>query len=608
MHSFLQKKPFLSSVLLNTLFFGLCLSLLYTRFGTTDDLEMQMVLAGKCLVAESSPNLRWTHLFIGNVLSTAYRTFPTIPWYGLYLTLAHWMGMTAILYSILVRQSSFLRLGVFTIFFAMGEVVLLQELQYTSSALILGTGAVFLLFTAIQSTRDERYLAWWIIGTLLLLLVGMMRWDAFLLIVILGTPLLLYAILEETKYALRHLLLATSILIAAWGVEQSHYLLQNQDPSWKHYNTYKHSLAAHDILDYKKPQYHWSPSTADDYFYRVGWQYEDLVLFQHWFFADSTVYGLRQFKALQQAFQGRPFTKEHIQERCWQLFVSQVWSDYVFYGFLFLLILMIVTKGNKSWYILLFIQISLVFAILAFLHVYKHLPERVSYPLAFYLMALGALFVNGALLERSTKIKLLCVLCLFAGSNLKLSCFRSHKVATEKQHWTTALNNLQAKPEQLYIGGGDFYLHPLMTPYQSLEDTLFDDFNMLDFGHFANSPNHYQQLKNFGIENIHLQAPIDSNIYFVHRHNASIIPWYINFVERHYNRYIEFELLHKEKLVNIAVYRIKEQIRKEPNSQGISLSNQEEFGIMPEESTIFKPDSTKPLLPIKNNTPFRLQQ
>lgn len=608
MRSLLQQKPFLSSALLNALFFGLCLSLLYTRFGTTDDLEMQMVLAGKSLLAEPSANLRWTHLFIGSPLSAAYRAFPSVPWYGWYLTLAHWMGMTAILYSILIRHASFFRLSIFMAFFAAAEVILLQELQYTSSALILGTGAVFLLFTAIQHPEDSRRKIWWITGAALLLLVEMMRWDAFLLVVILGTPLLLYGIIEEKKQAVRHLLLASGILVAAWGLEQSHYLIQNQDPAWEHYNEYKHSLAAHDILDYKKPQYQWSPSTADDYFYRVGWKYEDLKLFEHWFFADSTVYGLRHFKALQQTFQDCPYTEAHTHERYWQFFVSQIWQDYVFYGFLFLLILLLFTKGNRNWYLLLLVQLALVFAILAYLYVYKHLPERVSYPLAFYLMGLGTLFAGGDLLERSTKVKILLAVGLLACSNLKLGSFRSYQTATQKQLWTAALDSLQAQPDELYIGGGDFYLQPLMTPYQSLEDTLFDDFNMLDFGHFANSPNHYQQLANFGIENIHLQAPIDSNIYFVHRYNASIIPWYVNFVERHYKRYIAFELVRKEEQVNIAVYRIVEQIRKEPNSQGISISNQEEFGLLPKDPLTFEADSSKPSLNILSKEPFFLRQ
>ncbi len=147
-----------------------------------------------------------------------------------------------------------------------------------------------------------------------------------------------------------------------------------------------------------------------------------------------------------------------------------------------------------------------------------------------------------------------------------------------------------------------------MTPYQSLEDSLFADFNMLDFGHFANSPNHYQQLANFGIENIHLQAPIDSNIYFVHRYNAPIIPWYINFVERHYDRYIEFELVRRETQVDIAIYRIKEQIRVQPNSQGISLSNQEEFGIVPKDPNAVEPDSSKPRINVLIEQPFFLVQ
>ncbi len=516
--------------------------------------------------------------------------------------------MTALLYSLLLRQPTLFKLSIFAVFFATAEVLLLQELQYTSSALVLGFGAVFLLFTAIEQAADPRRKIWWSAAALLLLVVEMMRWDAFLLVVILGTPLLLYAIVEEKKQALRHLLWATGILVAAWGLEQSHYWIQNQDPAWKYYNAYKHSLAAHDVLDYKKPQYKWTPSTADDYFYRVGWKYEDLKLFEHWFFADSTVYGLRQFKAMQTAFQACPYEEEHLKERYWQFFVSYVWSDYVFYGFLFLMLLLLFTKGNRPLYWLVALQLLLALAILGYLFVYKHLPERVSYPLAFYLMGLGTLLSKGQLQERATKIKLVLTLGLLALSTLKLATFRSSQTATQKVLWAAALDSLDAQANELYIGGGDFYLHPLMTPYQSLEDSLFDDFNMLDFGHFANSPNHYQQLANFGIKNIHLQAPIDSNIYFVHRYNASIIPWYINFVERHYDRYIQFDLVRREKQVNIAVYRIREQIRKEPNSQGISLDNQAEFGIVPKDPDAIVPDSSKPLIDVYTNRQFYLSK
>lgn len=589
----LQRYPFLSSLGTNALLFALFLGIWYTRYGTTDDVEMQLVVAGQCVLPAPSAQLRWTHWILGQCLSTLYTWIPSIPWYGYYLTFTHFMGMTLLLYWWLVVRPNGWTIGFFTVFFTVGETVLLQELQYTSSALVLGIGAVWLLFGAIGA--DQRRPLWWLAGSAALLWVTMMRWDAFQLTVVLGGPLLLYAIIRQERNRLRHLLYGTAILVAAWSLNQVHYWVQNQDPTWEQYNAYKHSLAAHDILDYRKPQYHWSPSTADDYYYGVGWSYEDLRLFEHWFFADSTVYGLPQFQAAQARFQDCPYPKGHLEERAWQFWVAFAWQDYVFYGLLFLGICLLLVPADRWTYGLLSLSVGLVTALLFVLFLYKHLPERVSFPLAFYWMTIGGwLWTQVNFEHRRMVTHALLLLALLGGSSLKLVTHRSDLTATQQVAWTAALDSLNPRPEQLYIGGGDFYLQHILTPYHPTNDTLLERFNMLDFGHLANSPHHAQQLAHFGIQNIHTAAPIDTNIYFVHRHYASIMPWYASFVQRHHNRYIEYDLLQHHPKLNIAVYQIKEQIRLEPNSQGISLSNQEAMGIPLKAPNVVPPDTTKP--------------
>ncbi|BDS09763.1 hypothetical protein [Aureispira anguillae] len=595
MRQYIQNKPFLSSLLLNLGLFLVFLGLFYTRYGTTDDVEMQMVLAGKGIIQESSANLRWTHIFIGQVLSSLYSWFPDAPWYGWYLTTAHLLGMTAILYSIVLLKLSWFRIATFVVCFIVGETAMLQELQYTSSALVLGMGAVFLLFSAISNPEDKRRNYWFFASFLMLMVVEMMRWNSFQLIVILGTPLLLYGIFQQQQKRFLNLVLCTSILIAAWGVEQSHYWIQNQNSEWADYNRYKHSLAAHDILDYNKPQYQWTPSSADDYFYKVGWEYEDLMLFKHWFFADSTVFGVKQFKALQQTFQDCPYPPEHIEERLWQFFIEFPMKDYVFYGFLILGVCMMLIRGNRWLYLLFGASIALVFSILGFLFVYKHLPTRVSYPMAFYLIALAALFITyDKEILRKTKLFTLVFISFLALSNMKMVTLESSKTAFQKMYWSAALDSLNAQPEQLYIGGGDYYMQAVMTPYQSTNDSMFMNFNMLDLGHFANSPNHYKQLENFGIKNIHVEAALDTNIYIIHRYDAPFLKWYASFIYRHYHLQIEYDLVRKEEDVNVAVYRIKEQIREKPNSQGISFSNMHEFGLSPKDPNKFEIDPSKP--------------
>ena len=437
MRKFIQNKPFLASMILNLGLFLVFFTIFYSRYGTTDDVEMQMVLSGKGVLQDPSAYLRWTHIYIGYLLSTLYSYLPSIPWYGLYLSFAHLLGMTAILYSILILKTNLFRLSFFVLCFILGESALLQDLQFTSSALVLQTGAVFLLYTAISNPIDKRRNQWYIIAFIMLIFGSMMRWSTLELIVVLSTPLLLYAIFQQNKKRLFNVVFCVSILLTAYGLNKIHYSIQNQVKGWAIFNEYKVLLTGPDILDYNKPQYKWTATTADDYFYKVGWEYEDLMLFKHWFFADSSVFGLKQFQALKNSFQNCPYPEEHIQERLWQFFIEMPLNDYVFYGFLVLGIVLMLIKGNRWSYLLIISSLLLVIAILASLFVYKHLPERVSYPIAFYLICLGALFITyDKEIQRNTKFYTLFAIGIMAISNLKMVTNESSKTAFAKMHWT----------------------------------------------------------------------------------------------------------------------------------------------------------------------------
>lgn len=595
MRAFIQKRPFLFSCCYNLILLIGFFSLFYTRFGTTDDVEMQMVLAGKAVLQEPSAYLRWTHIFIGQLLSSLYASLPNQPWYGYYLATAHFLGLTAILYSILKLKTSLFRVAFYTLCFVLGASAFLQELQFTSSAIVLGIGGAFMVFTAINSTNQGHQRVAYISSFLLLILVAMIRWDSFQLIVVLATPLLLYVIFQQSEKYWFNILFCSSILVAAWAVDQTHYLIQNQDPEWEKFNRYKHSLAAHDILDYKKPQYNWTASNADDYFYKVGWEYEDLMLFKDWFFADSTIYGLKQFKAIQASFQHCPYPEEHLMSRIWRFSAEQPIQDYVFYCFIILCFSLLFFKGNRWLYLTLITSGLMIWGILLSLFLFKHLPARVSYPMAFYLIALAMLFVTyDKEIHRKNKLVALGFLLVIAVSNIKMVVKNSSKTAFQKMYFTEALDSLNAQPGQLYVGGGDYYMEALMTPFQNSNDSIFDHFNMLDFGHLSNCPTYYKQLENFGIEDIHKRVVVDSNIYLIHRYGDSFISWYASYLRRHHGLYVNMELVRKEENVNVAIYKVVEQIRDEPNSQGISLANMHEFGLELKDPDAIEIDTTKP--------------
>ena len=578
MHKILKNKPLLVSIGINACLFLLFFAVFYSRYGTTDDVEMQMILSGKAVINQPYAYLRYTHVFIGFILSFLYENIPSIPWYGSYLSLAHFMGMTAILYSILLLRPSIFSLSFYLLIFLVGETLLLQELQFTSSSIVLCSGGLLLLYVE-HSSVDKGRLGCTLVAILALIWGSMIRWESFQLSLILGIPLLVLASIESQKWKTIWIGML-GITTSAFLIHQSHYLIENQDPSWKNYNNFKQSLSAHNILDYQKSQYLWNENTADDYFYKVGWEYEDFQLFKQWFFADTTVFGLQQFSAIQSSFEDCPTPVEDIEERSWNFWIEQPLSDYVFHAFLVLAIALMCIKVNRWTYTTLFASATMVYLILYSLFLLKHLPERVSFPMGFYLIALSAIVVaKNIAINRQTKFFSLVLLALLALSSTKSLIKQSSQTALQKQYWTAALDSLNATSDQLYIGGGDFYMQAILTPFHPTQDSLIDHFNMLDFGHLSNAPVHFKQLDYFGIDNIHTQAVRDSSIFLVHRFNAPILQWYAHFLHRHYNMHIEYELLRKENKVDIAVYRIREQIRTKKNSQGINLKNMHEFGI-----------------------------
>lgn len=555
MRTFLQKQPLLSSLFVNLGLFLLTYTLFYSRFGTTDDIEMQMVLSGKMVLQTPSAYLRYSHIWVGEMLSSLYTFFPAISWYTYCLVSAHFAGMTMLLYSILKLNNTPFRLMTYIALFALGEVVLLQELQFTSASLVLQIGGIALLYWSFSQALINKKAV--LIAATAMLWASMIRWESFGLGVVLGLPLLLLIIGQQPQKKLLKIAICLSIIGSAWLSNKWHYHVHNQHEDWATFHQYKHLGSGQAILDFHNPNYEWTANTADDYFYKVGWEYGDLQLFKHWFLADSSVYGYAQFEALQYTFGDCPLPTDYRNQKIWDFFIDYPLDDYVYHGFLVLLLCLIFLRGNRWQYSTLLATAILILILLASLYIYTHLPPRVSYGMSFYLMCLAALFFDyNTVMQRQTKIWTLVLIGFLAISSLKKATKSSAEVATQALYATQALDSLQAQPHQLYIGGGDYYLMPLITPFRSMSDSIFEGFNMLDFGHLSNTPTHYQQLANFGIDNIHTTAIDDSTIYLIHRPASSFLSWYTDFVRRHYDKNIELELVRKEEYLDVAVYRI----------------------------------------------------
>ena len=553
-----QAYPFLSSLCLTFLFFIAFFCCFTSQYGTTDDVEMQMVLSGYGVLQAPSPYLRYTHIGIGQAIATLYELAPSIPWYGSYLYAAHFLGFWAISYSFLALQAGLFRLALLGLLFGSIEIRLLQELQFTSSALMLGFGGILLASIACFKAWTSSSKKMLFVAATLLLFVAMMRFDSFILSIILGGPVLLFSLYKNRQHLALKVGITFTLLLGAWALQQTHFQLIQKEKGWKDFHTYQSLLVGQNMYDYKLPMYTWTAESAPDYYHKVGWSYEDWYFLNKWFLADSTVYGIKPMLKIHQHFKDKPYPEGYLKQKSLSFLQKYPFTNFIFHSFLIALLALLFIPYSPPVYLLIGTVAAETFALLFTLGVFKHLPERVSFPLCAFLVIISLLFIGFKhKIALRQKIILLTLLSLFTIDFSKTAFNKSSTIKAQQKAWLQALKILKPKANQLYTGGGDFYMEKAILPLTNTADSLFQNFNMLDFGHLSNTPTFYKQLDNFGIKNIHLESINNSALFFIARPNNTYRFWYKDFLYRHYDKEIYFETALINWDLNIAVYKIK---------------------------------------------------
>src|SRR6185295_12257931 len=120
-------------------------------YDTNDDVFLTMIVAGKGISPAPDEHLIFTNVVIGQALKWLYETQPAFPWYGCYLLAIHYLAHVTLLYCALtidrrsaavdpaaLRASIRRRLLLYLVYFAVVELLLLNYLQFTSTAFLAG--------------------------------------------------------------------------------------------------------------------------------------------------------------------------------------------------------------------------------------------------------------------------------------------------------------------------------------------------------------------------------------------------------------------------------------------------------------------------------------
>ncbi len=340
--SYALRAPLRFAVLAVLALLTLSVTALRIAYETNDDVFMTMIVAGRGFCANPDEHLIFSNILLGHVLKWLYLSWPQFPWYGGYLLLTHYFSLVAMLYVTLVierestagesridpanepmRRSFRRRIAAYLVCFATVELVLLNSLQFTSTAFIAAQAGIFLLWLAarrranknlsqnrpqtggqahfapktpqnepvpdgsgIGSKSQAAVLGPLCAAVAMIVLAGLIRLESLGLAFLVATPLFGLLAFHGSRKALILVAAATSLawllVLAAANFNRASY---EGDPIWSRFYAYNELRCK--FNDYEWTSY--TPETAH-VFTAVGWTRNDHDILARWFFDDPELY------------------------------------------------------------------------------------------------------------------------------------------------------------------------------------------------------------------------------------------------------------------------------------------------------------------------------
>lgn len=255
-------------------------------YETNDDVAMQEVVQGSH--GTPLPHLIFSNVLIGLVLKSLYRAAGAFPWYGLYLYLLHFACLVALLYAVLSDRRGPIRLrllvlsGVLAIF----HLQMWMQLQFTSTALLLGASGL-VLYTA--AARDGGRRRVFFAAGLMVGLAPLVRWESLPAIGLLALPvLLIYLRRVPWRRQVLFVLTAATIVLAASLAQAAYYQGKEE---WHDYFAFN---KVRGLVHQASGLYDTEQAVLDE----IGWSRNDLRMFTRWFFTDASVYEIDDLRVI----------------------------------------------------------------------------------------------------------------------------------------------------------------------------------------------------------------------------------------------------------------------------------------------------------------------
>ena len=408
----------------NIAFFALMAAVLPTQFEENDDIVMAMIANG---AYSGSPDchLVYINVIYGAVLAFLYGLTKAVEWYTLAFAALHVVSMSVLVYCILTTEnrSPWERwLWIIVLYVLWARIII--ALQFTTTAgLVCLAGCMLLL-------RESKKARW--SGVVLVVIAALVRFMAAGLVGLLMAPIIVYTYrLNWRKYTA-----VVVMLMAVVGCRMVNRHVYESDPEWKYYREYNQLRAQ---LNDNPNAYQLQPEQLPE-----GVEWTDYKLLLN-FIPDPEQIDLPTIRQISAVVDNMPIQSQmqnlhRLDKYAVELAILMA-----------LLVLMILTTGNRSKYIFLILYSFFMAALMIHVSLDGFLKNRV-----FLCMLMPLLMTDFMLLPKTTGLKrrwgiVIALLCLSGWYGYQIHFER------QKERYTREFWELLQRPLLEYMSA-DTYL------------------------------------------------------------------------------------------------------------------------------------------------------
>jgi hypothetical protein len=572
-----RKSPLGFAALTVAVLFVLVFAIFEPGFDTNDDAVMNMIVAGKGYGLVPDEHMVFSNVLIGFVLKWLYTACPSFPWYGTYLLIVHFAAQTTMLYCVIATGYTRLRLRLYLAYFLAAGLYVLNNLQFTSAAFLIGQSGILLLMlfvrkTAAGATPKRVVIRGYACAFVLLVISSLVRREVLYPVIGLAIPCCgLVALAGRRPRAAAAacfcvLVCAFFTATACWQYNHAYY---NTDDGWR--NFYEYNKVRVKFNDEAWVRY--SPETS--YLFReVNWSANDFAMLSAWFFDDEDRYSL---EAMRHVLEEYPWQKTRVSGEMFLDSVTAVFFDRESIAILLVLpLLLYCLEPRAANYAVVALALAMAGGLIGYLILFsKTPPSRVYVPTLAFPLAVAACLAHrhgmfprprlrtwlqlvfsrrdgwrrsfAVPLTKYVAAGVLALMCYGVTKGVYHQYRRSReRLKTSKQLYDV-LGSLEGGDDKLYVCWAATFPYEALRAFDSF--SAIKDVHLLALGWPQKTPLHQRMKDHFHIDDLAEALYQRSDLYLIA--HSYYLGLYEEYAREHFGVGLRYETDHFSKLLTV---------------------------------------------------------